>query len=1039
MEGLKIEMGPGDRIIGLRHEEDPLEGAGRGKTAIAATRDYLRKVASYYSLDLKLLDKIEERINGEFSKGSGLKLQLRQTVAVRNFIVVTLQQTFDGLPVWEHGIAVHLKGVDNVVTGSSCRLTEKIEIHQVDHPPKGHHKQAAEVLEKFAEKMGLAGFKVSRNRDFIYRYDATQRLPAHEPEPTKDNGGHFEHYLPELELEALPKGIEDGQYRYVTEVHFMADSNRVGPINWRALIDWDSGAVLYIRPLVSEVSGSVFLNDPISLSGDPQLDPHAQIALLDAQRELVALERLVLPGGGSNTELNGELITVQDVVAPNIAPPTEPGGNSAVFDYTADSDNFAAVCAYYTHDRLYRLMHHMGFDLSTYFDGASFPVTVDHRWSNTVNAMAPGNALGNGIGRYIYSFADNGSQVGIATDPRVVTHEFGHGILWDQLWSPNFAFAHGLGDALAAILFDPSSQAPDRFRTFPFNNVILRRHDRSVASGWGWGGPMDLGSYISTQIVSTTIFCIYRALGGDDLAIEEREHASRYTAYLMLHAVPLLTGVVPNTPEGFSSAMQECDEGTVNFEGFAGGWAHKVVRWGFEKQDLYGGKPPEIDIYIPDGRNGEYYHSNIIDNAPGIWNRHRPDGGNGHETPRKGVENYLYVRVGNRGAQAADGVAVKVFRASANTGEVWPGDWEQLGNTLDAAAQILPGHDRVVGPIPWCPQGCCEERILASANTKGDKSNAETITGSVPAKRLALADNNLAIRKMDVNCPEDDRPCNDETDKTFYRYAVKFVCGCSKGHVVAAGRFWTAINVGNTRDKKIRFRKRFSIALPNEQAGHVSELSHNQLGAFEALEIDCEDIARHTRMPAGCFIKGFAVIESEVELDVTAVYTAAKHDGEVETIDIEDIEPRQVRVVPQPPPPPPPPPAKEKKPDLVPVAPYPPGPPFFPSNYCHSPKELRIIVRNIGQGPAGATTTRVEFFQEGVVVDLPTQALDPAGGANDEVVLSVQIPQGCLSAKPFDQSETCAFRIIVNADPADGVAETDSTNNIDTSSCGIAL
>ena len=1035
MDDMIIEYDANGRIIGLQHPSDPLRGTAHGMSAIATARAYLDAVAPYYELDRSLLDRIEERVRGEFTSGEGIRLRLRRAASVRDFIIITLQQTHDGLPVWSHGITVRMRGADNIITGSASSYLGEIDIPEIDAPPKDRHKKAAALLKRIAKTAGFDEFEVNRSRDFIYRYDADDRVPPLEPEEARGAGGHFEHLVPELPVGDASEYIKDGSYRHVSEIHFTATSKKHGSINWRALVDWEATAVLYLRALVSEATGAVFVNDPISLSGDPQLDPNAPVPPLDAQREMVALERLVLPGGGANTELTGELVTLEDVVAPNIPPPTEPGGDAAVFDYSADSDNFAAVCGYYTHDRLYRLMQVMGFDLPTYFDGATFPVIVDHRWSNTVNARAEGNVMGNGIGRYIYSFADAGSPVGIATDPRVVAHEFGHGVMWDHLNSPNFAFAHGIGDALSAILFDPDSKAPDRFRTFPFNNVILRRHDRSVASGWGWGGSNDVGSYSSTQIISSLIFRIYRSLGGDALALAEREHASRYTAYLMFHAVPFLSGVVPNTPEGFSGAMQECDQGTVEFEGYAGGWAHKVVRWGFEKQDLYDGKPPKVDIFIEDGRSGEYEFSHQLSKAPGIWNRHRPDDGTDHETPRKCVENYLYVKVGNRGRKQADRVKVSVHRASANRGLVWPDDWSMIGDAVKASKPVPPGGEVIVGPIPWCPEEYCKERILASATTKKDKSNVNTIVGTVPAKRLALADNNVAIRKMEVNRPEDDRPCGgkEKRDKLF-RYSVKFVCGCSKGDVVASGRYWTAINVRNTSDEEIRFRKRFSVALPNERPGNVSKVTRNKLGAYEALEIDCEDIAHHTKMPDGCFIKGFAVIESKVELDVVAVYTAAKHDGEVETIDIEDVKARRVRMAPPPPPPPP-----TKKPDLVPVPAYPSGPPFFPSNYCHSPQELRIIVRNIGPGPAGPTTTRVEFYEDGVVVDVPTEALDPAGGAKDETLLSVQIPPGCLSAQPFEQDEECLFRITVNANPADGVEESDTTNNMDSGNCVILL
>ncbi len=55
--------------------------------------------------------------------------------------------------------------------------------------------------------------------------------------------------------------------------------------------------MLYVRPLVADVGGCVFPNDPISLSGNPQLGPTAAPALLDAQREMKTLERLILGGG----------------------------------------------------------------------------------------------------------------------------------------------------------------------------------------------------------------------------------------------------------------------------------------------------------------------------------------------------------------------------------------------------------------------------------------------------------------------------------------------------------------------------------------------------------------------------------------------------------------------------------------------------------------------------------------------------------------------------------------------------------------------
>jgi Concanavalin A-like lectin/glucanases superfamily len=124
-----------------------------------------------------------------------------------------------------------------------------------------------------------------------------------------------------------------------------------------------------------------------------------------------------------------------------------------------------------------------------------------------------------------------------------------------------------------------------------------------------------------------------------------------------------------------------------------------------------------------------------------------------------------------------------------------------------------------------------------------------------------------------------------------FQYAVKFVCGTSKGQVVAPGQYFTAINVHNPNEKGVAFRKKFAVALPGERPGPVSKFSDVKLGPDQALEIDCPDILSKTDTKEG-FLKGFVVIESALELDVVAVYTAAGATGRVDTMEVEPIKPR---------------------------------------------------------------------------------------------------------------------------------------------------
>jgi hypothetical protein len=133
-----------------------------------------------------------------------------------------------------------------------------------------------------------------------------------------------------------------------------------------------------------------------------------------------------------------------------------------------------------------------------------------------------------------------------------------------------------------------------------------------------------------------------------------------------------------------------------------------------------------------------------------------------------------------------------------------------------------------------------------------------------------------------------------------FEYAVKIICGRTDGGAVAAGVYYTAINIHNPTNTTITFRKKFAVALPSEQAGPRTDFISTELRPDHALEIDCPDIVRHLRDAHidGDFFKGFAVIQSKVELDVVAVYTAAGIGGQVKTLHTERVPARQIGLEP---------------------------------------------------------------------------------------------------------------------------------------------
>jgi hypothetical protein len=701
-----------------------------------------------------------------------------------NQSLVSYSQAHDEIPVWQAGVSV-------IVLGRPLRATSMTNQVLINLSANEPGDDALFTIEKaspeaLARALGLAAPpaappEILRRRLYIFRYDPAQRTP-----PTPGEGD-----VPlRFPLPGVPESIRPGADRQVLEVIFSHESPVTGRLTWRALVDVQTGVVLYIRPgtafctsAAAAPTALIYTDDPVTSTGDLSRTPDTDKTILDGLRVKVTLPELD-PASGTppSQSLSGPFVRIEDVVPPSVTPPslTPPGS----FEDSVDSDTFAAANAYYHTDAAFRLVAEIleeeGVSLNELFDGTSFPVKVDHRWYlpivGRVNAMAPSNNDFNGSDGFRFAWASRNTtnNIGISADRRIVLHEFGHALLWDAIHSANFGFAHSCGDCFASILSDPDSKlrnSVDRFKTFPWVGYD-RRHDRAVGGGWGWYGPLDRNGYSSEQILSTTLFRFYRALGGDSPSLDERRLAARYAASLIVRGVGLLaTEPVTKTDrvEVLEAALINADFGALMIGGNPGGAAHKMIRWSFEKQglhraagapDISEGVPPDVDVYIDDGRQGEYlpfqpHYWNTLD----IWNRHSADGVLTHQEPVLGTENFVYVRVKNRGRQTANRVRVKTYQIRQGAaGITWPNDW------IGTAAGVIPGPNDpprsiesgaslMFGPIRWIPTAG-PQGILASVSADGDLSNIDPGSSQacanteIPNSRLVPFDNNLAQRNF---------------------------------------------------------------------------------------------------------------------------------------------------------------------------------------------------------------------------------------------------------------------------------------------------
>lgn len=772
---MALDLGPGVLVTrdaqgvvrGLNHLDAP-HAPGRASSSAALAVAYLREAAEVFGIDATIEAKRAPSPTAQPKPADDRpQLLLTESTSLLGATTHGFSQWLHGLQVWEAGASVTVRDdpLGVVTARSEYRQDMKVAELLLDaevRPGKLSAGAAAELLGRKDLRLN------SKGRWWLYRYDPAER---HLRETAvKDARTGREQGPPTLRLPAVPRGIEPGVHYQVLEILFDTEVPRWGVLHWRAFVEPRTRAVLYVRAFVACATGLVYLTDPTVQGGSRALKANAATtAQLDAERRTVTLLGLQAPSGGTQA-LRGEFVVVQDTNLPTVAPPT----TTSPFDFafTSTSDGFAAAATYHHCDAMFRLVQNSGFTVSTYFASTTFPVPVDHRGRTDINASCEGNATGNGVGKMIFGPCDAGTAVGMGCEGRTVMHEFCHALLWDSVSSPNFGFAHSAGDSIAMIATDPFNRLTglDRFVVYTFCPLGTdRRADRDVAAGWAWGGSKDGRGYDSEEILATTMFRLYRSLGGDSTRQEVREFASRYCLYLIIRAIgSLATSPITPTPlpGSFADAVMTADRLTTAWEGFSGGAMHKVVRWSFERQGLYQvparpagtvvarGAPPDVDVYIDDGRSGEYeFRENFWDTTD-IWNRAVGDGGTSHEDPVVGQPSFVYVRVRNRGRLPAGNVTVRGFHSRPMTGLVWPADWQPMTTASIhlGATTIAAGGSTVVGPFEWTPTVVGHECLLMDVSADGDRSvidpTSGTVTGSIPHWRLVPFDNNVAQRNV---------------------------------------------------------------------------------------------------------------------------------------------------------------------------------------------------------------------------------------------------------------------------------------------------
>ena len=253
---VQVSKDDAGEVRAVRHVGDPFTATRAGVAAPTPGEladAYLHEALPLYGLQPEETSDLRGLVRSEAVAEEGPRLKLDQEKSMLDSTVVSYQQTYLGLPVWQAAFEVRVIGDPPRVSSSSSTLHRDIDAA----PP------SAEGLASFSdepaqlrEALGLdepsaEDLRINGSRTLVYRYEPGDRVEHIDTEPSG-----IEHQPPLLPLPPVPASIEPGRHYVVREVLFSDGRPLLGvEVNWRAFVEPVTGSVLYLRSLVACATG----------------------------------------------------------------------------------------------------------------------------------------------------------------------------------------------------------------------------------------------------------------------------------------------------------------------------------------------------------------------------------------------------------------------------------------------------------------------------------------------------------------------------------------------------------------------------------------------------------------------------------------------------------------------------------------------------------------------------------------------------------------------------------------------------------------
>jgi hypothetical protein len=339
-------------------------------------------------------------------------------------------------------------------------------------------------------------------------------------------------------------------------------------------IDGEFVEVLDRKRYYSSLPARIFRPDPVTSSQNPGLHWGSPQSLLDAELVDAVLENLD-ESVDSLFYLSGKWVRIADLENPVMTLPS----SAAHFNYTCRDPKLLSVMAYYYIDRLAEWLASL--DIPAFNKAMKGPVMVD---AQALDKADNSHFVVPVSGTVYIGFGEGGTPD--ASDPGVITHEFGHALhyfLLGRFIRPG-SFEEGFNDFLSCMFRDRfNDHGFDRANPFPWDNNSAVRWDptRRCDMKYRFDDPgyHTFGFYKKGTVYSRALWDIFLEMGGKSKNPDDRLKAAGEITGLYLD---MLIAV------GDTSPVLDLANGLISSDiSRTGGMYGKTIRKAFRDRGLW--------------------------------------------------------------------------------------------------------------------------------------------------------------------------------------------------------------------------------------------------------------------------------------------------------------------------------------------------------------------------------------------------------------------------------------------------------------------